>query len=533
MTDENQFDEVEGLTPTPEHEGEPHKVAAISDASLASALEMAEAEEKAATEPRQELPTLEDESVDVPKPNPNVIVKDRATVLADADGNAKFLVLPMDSPEHLAKLAHRLHLDEFDPEDKSVVEKWASEHTPFEQRAAGILSEMVSTIGESPCQYREGSSWRQAIPIPGKPGEALRAGIPSVKESGTGLSAAQRSGATTIVQVPLWGSGFWVAIRSPKLSKWMELMERLSAQKISLGRTTTGNIFSNLEVYTNQYLIDFVIEHIYSVSLPNKSPEMIKRLLLVTDIPQLLWGMALSMYPKGYRISQPCLSSPNTCQHVEHALLNLGKISFTDESMLSPEQITHMATKRVSIMTEDDVLRYQKQFSFKGAVIELDGGVRLRLAVPNIQTHVEVGVTWVESIVTSMKSAFTVSLNDKARANYMERQVRATMLRQFSHWVEAIIEPNGNGNGEDIAIESREQIDDALEDYCVDVDLLDKIGSAIMTFQDNAVLSFIGLPNEPCRKCAKPVDEEYLEHPSLIPLNMVELFFILNSQRAV
>lgn len=405
-------------------------------------------------------------------------------------------------------------------------DEWVAQATPEQLRIQQICSALMGKISlhyYENLAHREGSSWVQAVPSAAGP---IRAGLPGVSSSDdTSLKVGDQIGTQRLIQIPLWHSGIWVTLRSPNLSKLVELDERLSQEKSMLGRQSNGMVFSSTEVYANYHIMEFILDHVHSSTLPNKRRELFKETVRVTDMSQLMWGMCVAMYPKGYPLTQPCLANPNKCNHTFEALLNLGKITWTDHSMLSPEQVRHMEN-RTKVMDLAKVREYQEAFVWKGdRVIPLPGNVSLRLAVPSIAEAENSGFAWVDGIYKATAAAFGVKLEGMARDNYVNRQVMASTLRQYSHWIDAIVRVNDEGQ-EQIE-DGAEDLDTTLEDLCIDSEVVDTVTTGILNFIDTTTLTLIAIPKQPCPKCGKEVDSALLRHPELIPLDVVNLFFTL------
>lgn len=451
--------------------------------------------------------------------------KDKVPPPKDSD-----LVMPNLSVSDYTELVRRLGIDRLNADDN--LDEFFKDKPEAFVRAAMILINITAMLDDNyltNIASRKGSNWHQDIPNPLDKSRPLRANKPEITESGTGFSASVRAGTTTVVNIPLWASGFWVVLRSPKLEAWIELDERIGSDKINIGRETNGQVFSNMEVYAIKYIVDFILEHVYWVSLPNKSPELIRSLLVSSDIPQLVWGMCLAMYPKGYPLSQPCLANPEKCQHISRAIINLAKISWTDLSCLTDAQLRHMAKGTTEELLVDDVKEYQRQFVFKAEQSFRIGqsNTKIMLGVPSYEKHVKVGTEWIQGIVASTQKAFSSSTTDDERQLYMQRQTFSATLRQYGHWVEAVIEVDGAGN--EVVISDLDGINDTLSELCIDTVVTQQFIDKVLNFIEATSVSVIALTKETCPKCHKVPEETDLKHPELIPLDVVGLFFTLRS----
>ncbi len=383
------------------------------------------------------------------------------------------------------------------------------------------------------------TEWRQGVDVGGK---LLRAGRPALGMGGetrlTGeaaiLKATSILGLGAIVQIPLWHSGIWISLKCPQNQALLELDRRLAAEKISLGRLTNGLVFSNVSIYLQSYLVNFVLAHIYDCSIKDINPDRLKNVILCTDIPSMITGLACTIYPSGYPLVQPCISNPDTCQHVTREKINLTKIFWTDNSRLSDWQRTQMSGRNKTF-TLDDVEKYQSLHTYNTRITYTPSDdVSVRFKVPTIAQYEEAGFAWVDGIVRMVDDAFGVNLRGAERNAYIEQQSKMTSLRQFGHWVSEITV----GDNE-LVVDDAATINGLLATFSNNEDMTNKIFTAIGDFIDDSTISLIAFPKYECPMCfdgkQKPdepeVQKEKEAHPHLIPQDAMTLFFTLLDQR--
>lgn len=378
---------------------------------------------------------------------------------------------------------------------------------------------------------REGSVWRQKVDVDG---EGLGAGRPRFgKGSGNVISgeralmkASSALGLGATVQIPLWHTGIWVSIKAPSEKSLLELERRIASEKVSLGRYTSGMIFSNTSVYTVSYVVNFVLNHVYDASVKNITQDSLKELIKVTDIPTLVWGMACAIYPNGYQYARPCTSNPSECQNVVRGMLNIAKLFWTDNDALSEVQRRHMQ-RRADKFTDDELKRYAEEHTRGGKrLVTLRDGLKARLKVPTVAQYEASGFAWVDGIVKLLEGSLGVSLRGKERDDYIIDQGRLTALRQYSHWVESV-------EVEDDIIEDVETTEELLEMLSSDEEITEKFFEEVGRYIDDAAISLIAMPKYDCPACGgeQHGDVHDDRHPHLLPLDAVRVFFTLLDQR--
>jgi len=378
---------------------------------------------------------------------------------------------------------------------------------------------------------RAEAAWRQKVAIDG---DTLGAGKPRFGSNTGNVISGERAlmkatsmlGLGAVVQIPLWHTGIWVSLKSPSEASLLELERRIASEKISLGRYTSGMVFSHTSVYTVSYVVNFVLNHVYDASVKNITQDSLKSLIKITDIPTLVWGLACAIYPNGYKYTRPCTTNPAECQHLVTGELNLTKLSWTDNNSLTEWQRRAMS-KRTDKFSDEDIKRYEKEHNRGGDfVITLAENLRARLRVPAIAQYEKSGFTWVDGIVKLLEGSLGVSLKGKERDDYITDQGRLTALRQYSHWVNRI------EVGED-AIEDYETIEALLGTLSSDETISKNFFEAVGKYIDDSTISVIALPKYTCPVCGgeQKADVHENKHPHLLPIDVVRVFFTLLDQR--
>lgn len=377
---------------------------------------------------------------------------------------------------------------------------------------------------------RENSDWRQYVEFEDT---KIGASRPKFGDSGgvlTGeraiLRVAAATGLGSIVQVPLWHTGIWLSFKSPPESAILELERRITNDKTTLGRLTNGMIFSNTSVYQNSYLLNFAFQYVFDTNAKELNIDYLKSIIKVTDIPMILWGLALAIYPNGYPYVQACSNIEGSCQHLLKEILDLGKLIFTDNRSLTEWQRRRM-NQRKAKMTDEDIKRYEQEHIRGGhKVVELTPTVSMSLRVPSLQGYEDSGFNWIDSIVQMMENAFQVPLKGNERDEYITNQGRLTTMRQYGHWIGEVIIPDAEIS------DDRDTIEGLASLFSSDEELRNRFIEEIGKYIDNATVSLVALPKHNCPACNWPQGgTKEKRHPHLIPLDVARVFFSLLYQR--
>lgn len=445
------------------------------------------------------------------------------------DGEALF-VIPCTSSEFNNLLSNAQRLD---PSGSERGRTWAA--------AVSMGREVMPAAAVGLDALTRESLWRQSVPAGEAGSVEIKAGRPKFGEGRgdgalVGEEALQRMqamlGTGQIVRLPLWHSGIWISLKAPTESQLLELDRRIATEKIRLGRDTSGLAYSNMSVYHNSYLANFALQMVFDCSISGYNVEMLKDRILLPDLPQLLWGLLCTIYPNGYRYFRPCINDPSVCQHVVEELLDISKLSWTDNMALTQSQRAHMVRKTAKI-PDGELKTYtdQHRFQNKGTLLVKDfegNKTVVELRVPTLADYEASGFAWVDGIVAATDAAFGSQLNPEERDSYLLEQAAATSLRQYAHWIKRIV-----FNGKD-HIEDRATLDAMISQLTGDVEVYSNFLEGVKDYINEATISQIAIPTYKCPSCQKDqINPEESKHPHLIPLDIGTIFFILLGQRTL
>lgn len=460
--------------------------------------------------------------IDTFTPSATVHLEDNPYVASKARLDAsKALTLLMGEAEDISQLVdeYKIRFDEDAPKLSDRLERV--------KRLIGGLTDTLQTLYYRDTLKREDAHWAQSVQTDTG---TLRAGKAKLSaDADPVLRMRSELGLGGLVQIPLYHSGIWITYKTPSDTELLELEQRIALDKAAMGRQSNGMVFSSTEVYATSHIVDFALNFVYASTLPNKDPALHKEMILCTDIPQLIWGLLLAIYPQGYPLLQPCVANPETCDHVIEQLINLAKISWTDTNRLTTQQKNFMK-QRKDPQTVERIRDYQSQFVFKAnGEIKIHDRASLRIRVPSIKQAQDSGFAWVDEIANATQKAFSMKMGQNERDAYIQSQSLITSLRQYSHWCGEVVNYDKDGN--ELAYDEPKVVDELIQVIGESDDLVDKTLKAILAYIDACSITVIAVPKWKCPKCQGEIDPEYLKHPRLVPLDVVNVFFILRVQK--
>lgn len=333
-------------------------------------------------------------------------------------------------------------------------------------------------------------------------------------------------GQGSMVQVPLWNTGLWVTFRAPTVQELLDFEQKTRIEKMNLGRSSNGMVYSAVEVYTVETYMKFALEHVVSVNYAFETGDTVAELMQVIrsrDYQQVLWGLACAMYPDGYPLRQPCVADPDKCKHVDEVLINFARMGFVDRSKISKNQALKMAS-RTAKRDAKWLSEYQAEFTFYEKRLSLGNNLTAVLRVPSLAAQIDSGHVWVDGISKATNDAFGARLSEMDRVRHIMRSGALTNLRQYSHWV-AHFEHALDPDSAPVIYDDYVNKDRILEMLTEDPAVSDKFNADILDWIKKSTVSYVALPKVKCPACQKEPDDQ--THPHLIPIDIGYVFFTL------
>lgn len=347
------------------------------------------------------------------------------------------------------------------------------------------------------------------------------------------LKVSKTLGLGDTLTIPLPHSGLVVTIKPPKERDIIDFYNSVFREKIYLGRMSAGLTLSNFSVYINNRLFNFILKHIHSVNLKDVPKEELANHLLIHDFHILAWGFAATQYPNGFDFERVCSADLKKCNHVERDVINMLKLLWVDNSMLTEIQKTMITDFRPNQMSIADQTKYlAEHVRVRSKDHTLKNGMKFRFKVPTFADHISDGMAWVSKINTDIDNVITdPESEDAAKTELLMQYVNSSMLRQFSHFIE-YIEINAAEGGGDVIL-NRETINSTLELLSSDDDIRPELMKAILDFKSFTTIGLIGIPEYDCPECGEPQNTEPVNDRlvSVIPLDVLHHFFTLLTLR--
>lgn len=391
----------------------------------------------------------------------------------------------------------------------------------------------LDDIGRKATERPE-SQWAQTLDADGvklrmgRPVQRLGSGTYSNEEIISYVARKSKTGAT--FDIPLYHSGLWFRLQSAALRELTALQKELEQARVTLGSESKGLAFSNASQTLLSISADYVLSYVTDANVNFRTPTDLKTLLLTTDIPAALLGMAATMFPDGFPYAAPCVAEPGKCNHVVREKLNLHNLLWVDTNALTKEQRSHMATRFSVKYTEEQILAYQAQHLYGKAKVVWFDDIGLRLTVPSLYQQDLAGRAWIDGIVEMTQGAFNEPPYGSNRNKYIRQLGEATTARQYAHFVSAVLERTEDGEKE--ITTNVDVIAGILNHVFSDDKYADAFFKQVTEYIEGTLVSMVAVVSYNCPNCNTPTATKFhdrFEH--LVPLDTLTTFFTLANRK--
>lgn len=481
---------------------------------------------------------LEDERVPEPAPHSLNTIKDHDVYVVIPKHLAKLdpIIVTARRGSRMTKDVQSWKIDRDsgkDPEVKNHAEKVLYGHllVPSESFTEKDLYEITLDNPEA--------EWGQDIPHDNKLIETKYA---RPKEIGagqtrllTGAAAKQRVssllGLGITARIPLVHSGFNVELSARSAADVMGLDVSLQLDKVKAGNESSGIIFQNSQYGTVEKVFNFIMESVTAANVANYLEVDLADYIRVTDLPLLYRGMGECLYPDGYPLELECSADINTCRHSEHINLNIARTVWYNRNGLSNAQKSQLLKARHNFTTKE-ILEYQEIGNskfIKTVSLTSSNGRRIDmlLRVPTVNQYLDSGREYVAAATAALEHILVNrELNDDQRREFIDQQMNLNILREYGHWVEALVIDKTD------RIEGIDDVSSTLNTMSSDGELVKQAFAEIQVFIEESTTAIVAIPNFSCPACGKDYETETSKlHPELVPIDTLKLFFELKDRR--
>ena len=340
-------------------------------------------------------------------------------------------------------------------------------------------------------------------------------------------------------------SGIVAIISAPNMTDLIDLQESIDAAKINIGRNYGGSVYGETTWYINNKLVDFFISRIVKTNLKDSDPENIRKLITHLDIQSIAYGLGASIYPDGHIFTRVGRVEGGRTEIIA-GKLRVNEMEFYLESRFSIRQKQFLISAETTKSSNEEIMAYRRnwknedevqprEFKIKDLEVTI-GGKKVRretwfvLENCSIDDYVKDASFWDAYLKDAMNEVLSMEQNENLRTRFMGRKIASTSLRDYGHFIRQIVLRDHyveTGEVKENIIDDREVIYDTLDSVVVDAKVVEEIRKGVKQFINDSLLVVYGVPT------ISQYEEEQLKEEvtnSLLPVNMVTLFFTMNDR---
>lgn len=452
--------------------------------------------------------------------NQQVTLSRTATSKLEVDASTT-VSLPNATAEELTAVSDRLG---------QLISYESSPRNLHEEVMANMVNHMLLGDVFTGRLAEEGTDWQQSVEIDGKRIQPSRP-VYKTGEGGEKLTGSEAMremdknyGLGGHFVIPLVHSGVWLSLKPSTNLEYASLDEKLRTEKDDFGKRTLGMVFSNNKTYIVNHLMDFIEAHVQSCSVIDWEDIGLRNILKITDLLVLAAAMGYTLYPNGFEYVSACTGSTD-CDHIYNGKLKIPNCIWFDRKSLTKSQKTFMGD-RMAKRTFEEVQNYQEESQDVDNSFEVGENIRVFFKVPTIGQNITSGYRWFEDMEQTIIQAFGANLERDKSNEYMTKRIGLSILRQYGHFFKTIqFVDSGN------YIEDDDDISEALVRLSGVHDILDDTLQGVGKYIEKQTKAIVAIPRYNCPECGQPQTQQMEEHPMLIPIDPVNLFFTLGDQK--
>ena len=343
------------------------------------------------------------------------------------------------------------------------------------------------------------------------------------------------------VLTPLPASGFSITVSNPGKLELLALDQKLSSRKIEKVRNSNGIAYSASQVVLKEIMVDFILAHVTKTSIGITDPSELKTLIADTDFDFLVHAMASVIYPDGFPLVRPHLTSVGGCGHVNKYQWNLRRSAITRVSRLTEEQYVQLA--RQSNVTVEAVKSYQANLRPDVTrIINCGNGFGLRMRIPTLDQYFKYATSWQDKLEYNTRLLASTNSTADQREQFLTKALQVASIDVYGSYIEATVSIDDEGNvididsrvpsGDNTDIETQYKLDSDLDAELAILssnrEVVQKVSLALGDFIQDMTLGIVVIPKTMCQNCKAPITpDDADDSEDAIIINPFHVFFTL------
>lgn len=337
------------------------------------------------------------------------------------------------------------------------------------------------------------------------------------------------------VKIPLYHSGFWIAVNPPKADDISKLILKLNNASISISKASRTLLHTSSKIILEDIIIEFILSRVFYTSLKAPVETPLTKYISIFDKPTLIMAVVASMYPNGHNFTINCKNT-----HVRNKKKTGAKCNFTtsgvvdvletlvvDKSRMTPFMIDTLSKDGKDMVSVSDIERYKEELdeindeNYNLKVDIRDEVLTMRMRHPNIYYYHRDGKKWLSQILDKVDRLLETEIADRDKV--ISDVIFFNNCNTYKGFIASV------NMGDDTNIKD-EEIEDVLVALSGSKETQRAFNKVVRRCIERSSIALFGFSNYICPNCQEKQIEDLKDHPwnTVLPIDPYEYFLELS-----
>lgn len=337
------------------------------------------------------------------------------------------------------------------------------------------------------------------------------------------------------VKIPLYHSGFWIAMNPPKADDISKLILKLNNAKISISRASRTLLHTSSKIILEDIIIEFILSRVFYTSLKIPAGVPITKYISIFDKPSLIMAVVASMYPNGHNFTINCKNThirnkkkiSTKCDFTTSGVVDVLETLVVDKSRMTQFMIDTLSKDGKDMVSVSEIERYKQELddsndeNYNLKVAIRDEELTMRMKHPNIYYYHKDGKKWLSQILDKVDRLLETEVADRDKV--ISDVIFFNNCNTYKGFITSV------KMGDDTNIKD-DEIEDVLVALSGSKETQKAFNKVVRRCIERSSISIFGFSNYICPKCQEKQIEDLKDHPwnTVLPIDPYEYFLELS-----
>lgn len=335
------------------------------------------------------------------------------------------------------------------------------------------------------------------------------------------------------VKIPLYHSGFHIAIEPPKATELNNLLIKLNDCRLSITTDSRAFLHTNNKILLDAIIVEFIVSKIIYTSLKTEGQDITK-FISIFDVPTLVMAIVSAMYPNGHNFNISCINAVKVvkgkplCTYNVSGVVDVMETLRVDRDRLTPRMIEILSIDTKDGITIAEANEYAGELLTTNKVnnvlkIELpnnDGVLELIMTHKFIYEYHKNGKKWLNNILDDVDRVLEGSISNKERV--IADIIQYNSCNSYKELISSI-------RMGDSSVDDPKEISDILINLSESKETRDSFSKQVRTYLEKSSITIVGFSNFVCPTCGAKQTDRHDGHVwnTINPVDPFEYFLHL------